>query len=262
MYSRQPYHDNIFPSYNNQINKFGKNEDILGLEAGYSFAKENFTANVNLYRTSWKNRVTSSSRVVGGIIQNTLNFGVEQLHQGVEVDFRLKMFNDKLDVKGFTSIGDWEYKGTATTRVQDENQNIISESFNDIDGGKVGDAAQFTVGLGLDYNITDDLSVDFDWRFYDNLYSNDGDLKESIKLPTYDIADLGISYRLKVGEEKDKSLNFRLNVNNLFYEVYLSDLRTVNTAGPGDVTWKGINVNNQGYFGWGRTWNASVRYNF
>ncbi|MCI2229883.1 TonB-dependent receptor [Polaribacter sp. MSW13] len=262
VYSRQPYQDNMFSTYNNYINPFSQNEDILGLEAGYSFAKENFTANVNLYRTSWKNRVVNSSRTTGGIVQNTLNFGVEQLHQGIEIDFKARLFNDKLDFKGFTSIGDWEYKGSATTRVQDENQNIISETNEDIDGGKVGDAAQFTLGFGLDYKITDDFSVDFDWRFYDGLYASVGAVKENLELPSYDIADLGISYRLKVGEEKDKTLNFRLNVNNLFYEVYLSDLRTANTVGAGDATWKGINVNNQGYFGWGRTWNASVRYNF
>ena len=262
LYSRQPYHDNIFTSFSNKISPFTQNEDIFGLEAGYSFAKENFTANVNLYRTSWKNRVTSTSRVNNGLVENTLNFGAEQLHQGVEVDFRAKFFNNKLDVKGFASIGDWEYKGSTIRQIRDEDQNILSTSEGDVDGGKVGDAAQTTFGIGLDYRITDNFSVDFDWRLYDRLYSDDGDLKESIELPSYDIADLGISYRLKVGQEKDKTLNFRVNVNNLFYEVYLSDLRTVDTAGPGDATYKGINVSNQGYFGWGRTWNASVRYNF
>ena len=262
LYSRQPFHDAIFPVFNNGVSPFTQNEDIFGLEAGYSYAKENFTANVNLYRTSWKNRVVSTSRVVGGLVQNTLNFGAEQLHQGIEVDFRAKLFNGKLDFKGFTAIGDWEYVGNTITQVTDENQNIISTTPTDVDGGKVGDAAQFTLGFGLDYNITDDLSVDFDWRFYDGLHANVGAVKENLELPSYDIADMGISYRLKVGEDKDKSLNFRLNVNNLFYEVYLSDLRTANTAGAGDTTWKGINVNNQGYFGWGRTWNASVRYNF
>ena len=262
VYSRQPFQDVIFPSYNNQISPFTQNEDILGLEAGYSFAKENFTANVNLYRTSWKNRVVSTSSVVGGVVQNTLNFGAEQLHQGIEVDFRVKLFNDKLDFSGFTSVGDWEFVGNTVTQVRDEDQNILSTSDDDVDGGKVGDAAQFTVGFGLDYNITDNLSVDFDWRLYDGLYANVGAVKENLELPSYDIADLGVSYKFDIGQEKDKSLNFRLNVNNLFYEVYLSDLRSANTVGAGDTTWKGINVTNQGLFGWGRTWNASVRYNF
>ena len=262
VYSRQPYHDNIFPTYDNRINPFNQNEDIFGLELGYAFANENLTVNVNTYRTSWKNRVTNSARVTNDVVINTLNFGVEQLHQGVEVDFKTTFFNNKLTFRGFTSIGDWEYKGAVTSRVQDEDQNIISENDEDVDGGKVGDAAQFTLGLGLDYKISEALSVDFDWRLYDGLYANVGAVKNNLELPSYDIADLGISYRMNIGENKDKALNFRLNVNNLFYEVYLSDLRSNRVAEADDQTWKGINVANQGIFGWGRTWNASVRYNF
>ena len=264
VYSRQPFHDAIFPSYNNQISPFTQNEDILGLEAGYSFAKENFTANLNVYRTSWENRVISTSSIDenSGLVLNTLDFGAKQIHQGIEIDFRAKLFNDKLNFKGFTSIGDWQYVGNTVRQVRNEDQAILSTSDNDVDGGKVGDAAQFTLGFGLDYTITDDLSIDFDWRFYDGLHANVGAVKENLKLPAYDIADLGISYRLKIGENKDKTLDFRLNVNNLFYKVYLSDLRSAKEAAPGDITWNGINVENQGIFGWGRTWNASVRYNF
>ena len=148
-------------------------------------------------------------------------------------------------------------------RVQDENQNIISESDNDVDGGKVGDAAQFTLGFGLDYAITNDFSVDFDWRLYDGLYASVGAVKENLELPSYDVADLGFSYHLQVGENKDKSLDFRLNVNNLFYEVYLTDLRDNRAASSiASENWNGINVSNRGMFGWGRTWNASVKYNF
>ena len=263
MYSRQPFHDAIFNTYDNRVSPFTQNEDILGLELGYSYAKNNFSANVNLYRTSWKNRVVSSSRVVNGLIENTLNFGAEQLHQGIEIDFRTKMLNDKLTFKGFTSIGDWEYVGSTVRRVVDENQVVLSESDNDVDGGKVGDAAQFTLGFGLDYAVTDNLSVDFDWRLYDGLYASVGAVKENLELPTYDIADLGISYRLAIGENNDKSLDFRLNVNNLFYEVYLSDLRDNDEASSiASENWKGINLSNRGMFGWGRTWNASVKYSF
>jgi hypothetical protein len=262
VYSRQPYHDAIFPSFNNQISPFTQNEDILGLEAGYSFGSQNFTANLNLYRTSWKNRVISTSSVdeTTGLVLNTLDFGAKQLHQGIEIDFRVKLLNDKLDFKGFTSIGDWQFVGNTVRQVRNEDQAILSTSNNDVDGGRVGDAAQFTLGFGLEYDITNDLSIDFDWRFYDGLYANVGAVKNNLELPVYDVADLGISYRLNFN--RGKTLNFRVNVNNLFYEVYLSDLRDNIEAAPGDETFKGINVANQGIFGWGRTWNASIRYNF
>ena len=71
-----------------------------------------------------------------------------------------------------------------------------------------------------------------------------------------------MSYKMLLGKDKSNSLNFRVNINNLFDEVYLSELRSANVANPGDTTYNGINVSNQGYFGLGRTWNLNVRYNF
>lgn len=261
-YSRQPYHDNIYLNFTNFVNPLTSNEDITSVELGYTFSDSNFTANVNLYSTVWENRVVTSQRVVNDVVQFTTNQGVGQHHQGIEVDFRTRLFNDKLELKGFASIGDWTYIGSSITRVTDEEQNVISESEEDIDGGRVGDAAQKTFGLGLDYRILDNLSVDFDWRLYDNLYADVGSVKENLELPSYDIADFGVSYRINLGEGKNKSLNLRANVNNVFNEVYLSDLRTAIKADSSSETWNGINVDNQGFFGLGRTWNFSVRYKF
>ena len=61
-------------------------------------------------------------------------------------------------------MGDWQYKGLAMTRVQDEDQNVLSTEEQDVDGGKVGDAAQFTAGLGLDVDLAERLSFDTDVR--------------------------------------------------------------------------------------------------
>ncbi len=90
----------------------------------------------------------------------------------------------------------------------------------------VGDAAQFTAGLGLDYNIVERLSIDADIRFYDKLNADVGAVKENLELPTYKVADMGVSYKMLLGENDKKSLNFRFNVNNVFHEIYLSELRT------------------------------------
>ncbi len=274
-YSRQPYHDNIYLNFTNQINPLTENEKILGLEAGYSFKSRFFSTNVNLYRTSWKDRVVTSSRVTNDVVTFTTNEGVEQVHTGAELDFTTRP-TDNLRIKGFVSVGDWVFKGEGVTRVTDEEQNVLSTESTDFDGGKVGDAAQFTAGLGLDYQIVERLSIDADWRFYDNLYSDVGAVKENLKLPSYDIVDMGLSYKMLLGKNAGKSLNFRLNINNLFYKIYLSELRTaikaddlVDTDDPSAGTYasngrlyNGIANANQGYFGLGRTWNFSLRYKF
>ncbi len=287
-YSRQPYHDNIYLNYTNQVNPLTENEKILGFEAGYKFKSKFFTANVNAYRTSWKDRVVSSSAtltkdevfgditIAAGEQVYTTNEGVEQLHSGVELDFVAKPFSF-VEVRAFGSVGNWEYVGDAVKTKRDEDRRVLESKATDVDGGKVGDAAQITAGVGAKFKIVERLSLDADYRFYDKLYSNAGAVKENLLLPKYDLVDAGISYRMLVGKDKDDSVDFRLNVNNVFYKVYLSELRsnikTTDRVNPKSETdfstyesagkiYNGLADGNQGYFGLGRTWSFTISYNF
>ena len=262
-YSRQPYHDNIYLNYTNQINPLTTNETIVGLEAGYTYSSPNFSTNVNLYRTSWADRVVTSFNVQNDVVTFTTNEGVEQLHQGVEWDFRWKPQPDMpYNLTGFVSVGDWVYQGSVVNRVVDEDQNVIDTFESDVDGGKVGDAAQFTAGMGIDVQLAERWSMDSDIRFYDNLYADVGAVKENLKVPSYHVVDMGMSYKMYVGEDSN-SLNIRLNINNLFDRVYINELRTNIAAGDGTgVLYDGIDTANQGYFGLGRTWNVGLRYRF
>lgn len=284
-YDRQPYHDNIYLNNTNLINPLTSNEKIFGLEAGYSFKSQYFSANVNAYRTSWKDRVNTTSVTavegnqwdlpVGSLIYTT-NEGVEQLHTGVEVDIVAKPFTT-LDVRGFLSAGNWEYQDEAVATRRDEDRNVLDVRRDDVDGGKVGDAAQFTVGGGLKYRIVERLSVDADYRFYDKLYSRGSAAKNNLELPSYGILDAGVSYKMLVGADKSKSVYFRFNMNNVLHNIYLSELstriKTTDRINPTDATdlrtyesegrvINGLADANQGFYGLGRTWNFSIRYNF
>ena len=290
LYSRQPYHDNVYLNFTNRVNPLASNEDVLGLEAGYTFKSKIFNASLNAYRTSWKNRVIGTSfnvtapagQTIGGVLLPlgalvyTTSQNDEQLHTGLELDFVLKPL-DKLDIKGFASVGNWQFKGNSVQRRYDENQNILDETIKDVDGGKVGDAAQTTWGLGAKYEIFERFSIDADWRNYDKLYAAVASTKDNLLLPSYDLVDAGISYKMLVGKDKKNSLVFRINMNNVFDEVYLSELTSnikttdrVNPTSPTDFStyessgkvYKGIADGNQGFFGFGRTWNVSLRYNF
>ena len=260
-YDRQPYHDNIYLNFTNQINPLTENEKIFGLEAGYGFNSSIFSANVNLYRTSWKDRVVTSSDIVDDVVTFETNFGTEQLHTGVELDFKLRPAPG-LSFNGFASLGDWVYKGEAVTQVTDEDRNVLSTETNDFDGGKVGGAAQLSGGLGATYRINDMFSVDSDWRYYDKLYADVGAVKENLELPSYGLLDAGVTFRVPLGANKMKSLKIRANMNNVLDKEYLSNLTTANFVEAGDETYEGIAVSNRGYFGWGRTWNVTLRYDF
>jgi hypothetical protein len=266
-YSRQPYHDNIYLNFTNQVNPLTENEKIFGMELGYKYTANKFSGSINLYSTSWKDRVVSSSDVVQDdntgqdIVQYTTNFGVEQLHMGLEIDATYRVI-DPLRLRGFLSVGNWRYVGNSVTRVSDEEQNIISEEIVDVDGGEVGDAAQTTFGLGGDWRITERFSIDADYRYYADLYSNVGAVKENLKLPAFGIMDFGASYRLPMGQ-KNNNLYFRGNINNLFDTNYISELSTNIKSEDGNGTdYYGVDSANRGFVGLGITWNMSIRFNF
>ncbi|MEO9894308.1 TonB-dependent receptor [Aurantibacter sp.] len=260
-YNRQPYHDNIYLNFTNQVNPLTENEKIFGLEAGYGFTSSVFSANVNLYRTSWKDRVVTSSDVIDDVVTFESNFGTSQLHSGIEIDFKLRPITD-FSINGFASIGDWIYQGEVVTQVTDEERNVISTEDEDVDGGKVGGAAQLSGGLGFAYRISPKFSIDSDWRYYDKLYSDVGAIKENLELPSYNLLDAGLTFQVPVGADKTKRLKIRGNINNVLDTEYLSRLTTANLPEAGEALYEGIAVSNQGYFGWGRTWNVTLRYDF
>ena len=85
--------------------------------------------------------------------------------------------------------------------------------------------------------------------------------KGSLELPGYALANAGFTYKFNVSEKINA--RFRLNVNNLFDTVYISDGNSNrHVDGSTTATYKGIDVRNNVYFGYGRTWNASMKFSF
>ena len=308
-YSKQPFFNAVYPNNASVVNENLTNEKILGFELGYGYRSSKFNANVNLYRTSWKDRfirltanidndLNSSTPTIPG---NAFLEGVEQIHTGIELDFNYKPFS-KLQLNGMFSVGDWKYGSNVTANYQDENNVVVTNPSGDpftetlyIKDVKVGDAAQTTASLGATYEILERFKIDGNYRYIDNLYASIDPVnfrtqaandKGSLQLPGYGLLDAGISYKMLVGKEKDKSVDLRFNMNNVLDEVYIAESRTnIHTktqadfviasgpnAGQPDVTayqnyqdtqiYDGLDKSNQVFFGFGRTWNFTIRYNF
>ncbi len=269
-YSRQPFHSNLLVSDRNSnelITPAVENEKITGLEAGYQFKSNRVSANFNAYYTIWDNRTDISTQGNQGDTGFRLfqTQGVKQVHMGVELEVFTRPF-DNLRVNGFLSLGDWTYDGNGSRRVFDEaGTEIESATTVNLDGVKIGGGAQVTGGIVADYEVLPRFGVDGTWNWNNDLYSQGVATVEmpSIALPSYDTVDLGMSYKWLLGENDANSLQFRLNVNNIFDEVYIESLNE-NRAASGNPAenYKGVNVNNQGRFGYGRTWNTSIRFTF
>jgi hypothetical protein len=274
-YSKQPLFDAVYPGNRNDLNEDLKNEEVFGVELGYGFRSQYFNANVNIYRTSWADRFETTSvtffRNTPEEIRGTANLqGITQVHQGIEFDFYGRVGN-KFSWNAMLSVGDWEYKGDVDANFFDDSQDPIpgaEKGVLNLDGVKVGNAAQFTASAGADYEIVNNLKVDATFRFADNLYASydatdalDNPDFEVFELPSFGLLDLGVSYGLDLG---DNRLGFRVNVNNVTDNIYISESNTNILEGEraSDVSYDGVNTRNNVFFGWGRTWNASVSYKF
>ena len=276
-YSRQPYHSDLFidDRASNQLNPLSdENQKITGLEAGYKYMGDKISANVNLYYTIWDNKIDFDSEDtdddnIADIFYSTS--AIKQVHFGGELEVFARL-TDKFQLQGFLSIGDWQYDGNVTLTATDDTGALVSAGdVSYIDGVKIGNAAQFTAGIGAKYEICSQFKVDANWNQYDKLYGNanyggsefsTADNRGSIELPSFDTVDAGLSYKMLVGENDQNSLQFRLNVNNLFSEVYLEYSDENKHVDSGDDVWNGVNTENRVRFGYGRTWNFSMRFNF
>jgi outer membrane cobalamin receptor len=281
-YSKQPFFNAVYPNNKSLVAENLTNEKVLGFEAGYGFRSSKLNLNLNLYSTEWKDRYQrandASSTNVGGYFDFT---GITEVHSGIELEMTAKP-SDKLNINAMVSVGNWVYKGNVTSNRYDaNNEQIGTGSTLYLDKVKVGDAAQNTASLGVKYFVANNFSVDANYRVVDKLYASidaakfsSATNKGSLELPSYGLADAGISYKMLLGNDKSKSLNFRLNINNVFDEVYIAESRTnifasdfvSGTSGPtyasAGRTYNGVATANQVFFGFGRTWNFTMRYNF
>ena len=265
--SRQPNFDVIFPNFANDVNSDYQNEKITSFELGYGFIGDKLTFDLNLYATNWGNRAVSRSFQNSAGDTGTAQFkDIDAQHNGLEIETTYRA-SSNLSFKGMLSIGDWKYTNDFTATLFDENQNQIGEGTLYTKDAKVGDAAQFTSFLQADYRLGD-FGFDLSWRSADELYADysitdsdftDPDNKGALKLPSYNLFDLGASYRFNLF---GNSASARLNINNLFNTEYIAESNSNIHADASSVTYKGIDVRNYVWFGFGTTWNASVKYNF
>ncbi|QHI37763.1 TonB-dependent receptor SusC [Kordia antarctica] len=277
-YTKQPSFDAVYLSNTNTLNDDYRNEKVFGAELGYGYKSEKLNVSVNLYRTSWTDRYSSiSSRFdvnntptdSSDDEQGTTSLqGLEQIHMGAELEFTYKPVH-MLTFRGMASFGNWEYGGNVAGPAFDQNNTVIGENKLFLDGVKVGNAAQTTMRLAAIVEPVERLKFDIAWYRADNLYADinaedfdEVDHQGSLQLPAYTLFEGGMSYKWLVGKEKENNIFFRINVNNLFNTTYLAESQTNIFANPGDNTYDGIDTANKAFFGFGRTWNFSLRYTF
>jgi hypothetical protein len=253
-FTRTPYFDNAFLNYRNDINPDAKMEKIISGEIGYGFTSSIFKAKLNAYITNWKDK-TIPPRTYNNTVANIP--GLNALHKGIELEMQ---FNPvaKLLITGMLSLGDWVWQDDVVFKVYDENQNLQGEYNAYIKNVHVGNSAQHTAFLGLDYDVFKSIRIGANINYFGKHYAeflptnrtdadNNGD---SWKLPNAAVIDLNVRWNFKIG-----GLGATLygNVDNLFNKEYISDATDGNDH---DMNTALV------FYGFGRTWTTGIRINF
>lgn len=259
-FERAPGFDAVFPNFtNDDPNINAENQKIASYELGYGLRQANFTANINIYRTLWKDRTyTDFFNGPNGedLVANIL--GVNALHQGIEID-AIWEASRKLTITGMASIGDWTWQNDIENLGIFDGNTQVGEVDAFIAGLHVGDAAQTTLAAGINYELMSDLRFSIDYNFYDNLYANynptdrsDESVRgvEAWKIPAFGTFDLNVAYDFELSDFKASLYG---NVYNLTNEKYVMDAQdgTNHDAFSSRV-----------YYGYGITWNLGVKIRF
>ena len=223
--------------------------------------------NVNAYSTVWGNRFVQRSLTNQQGFDGFAQFkDIDVVHNGIEVEAAWRR-PGKLQISGMLSLGDWKYTKDFEAQLFDDNQQPV-EGGNGIlytKGAKVGDAAQVTALVSLEKRFGR-LNLDLDYRFVDGLYADysitsneflNPNNKGALKLPSYSLVDFGGTYYFGTG------WSLRVNINNLFNTTYIAESNSNIHVDDNTVdTWNGIDVRNSVWFGFGTTWNMSLKYRF
>ena len=266
LYSKQPLFRAVFISYtSNAINPDLKNETIKAIEAGYGYKSEHWNVNLNLYNTSWADRYATASTKINGQRLYGRMYGVTEVHKGVELETRARY--GKFRFNGMLSYGDWKYLKNIDVDFFDSNNQYVTTKPIYLKDVKVGNSAQMTSRLGVRYMPIKGLAFDVNQFYVDNLYAKidlntfqDPDHKGSLKLPAYSVVDAAVSYKFDV--KHIGKISLRLNVNNIFDKIYISESDTNIFADENSQTWHGIDTRNRVFWGFGRTWRFSIKARF
>ncbi|MDR1595283.1 MAG: TonB-dependent receptor, partial [Prevotellaceae bacterium] len=156
------------------------------------------------------------------------------------------------------SLGDWVWQDDVDFKVFDEGQNLVGEYNAYIKGVHVGNSAQHTAFVGIDYDVFKSIRIGANINYFGKHFAEFDptnrttaeDNIDSWRLPDATVVDLNVRWKFKVGN-LDATLYG--NLDNLFDKEYISDATDGNNH---DMSTARV------YYGFGRTWTAGIRVNF
>lgn len=251
--NRAPYFRYAFTGYTNVFNADAKNEKIITGELGYGYQSTVFNAKANIYYTTWKDKGLTQT-----FSDATANIpGVNARHYGFEIEANYKPTR-KLSAKAMFSIGDWRWTDDVSFELYDENQALMGKYNAYIADIHVGNSAQTTAYLNIDYELLPKLKMGIDYTYYGRNYSDfdatartiEASRGDAWQLPDAHLFDINAKYNFKIGKLDATVYG---NINNLFNTEYIAD------ATDGTLHDETTSIV---WYGFGRTWTTGLKIKF
>ncbi|MEO8886123.1 MAG: TonB-dependent receptor [Mucilaginibacter sp.] len=269
----------VFPNAKTTgINDTKTLEKLFSYELGYGYKSSMFSANVNLYRSEYKDRAKAISGPVnqdGSIPYGNVN-GINELHQGIEVDAKFRPVKI-VTLSGMLSIGDYHYTSNSGSGLVGSDKPgttptvINSLPLNGLVIGDFGSSAasnaQTSAALGLDVDVLPQVRIGSNMNYYSRFFASYDMSTLStafastpyvpVQLPSYSTIDLNIVYRFKIA---GLNASFIGNVYNLLNTKYLAE-GLDKTPVPGATYASQLSTLNVNY-GVGRLYNTTLKVQF
>ncbi|WP_165396000.1 TonB-dependent receptor [Flavobacterium sp. J27] len=291
--SRAPVFVTVYSGLNNDINPNYKNEKFKSIEIGYGFRSRSVSLNISAYSSDHKDAETPYYTPELGNFGTTS--GINRINRGIELDVTAAPIR-RLILNGTLSIGEWKYSSNAIFQDlrPDTNGSLAEPSILLIEDQKIGGAPQLMASIGVDYEFFKNFRFGTNVKYSDRMYAspslerydpnfsvykeNATFFKNPILLPDFTVVDAFASYRFRINVVNH--IDLRLNVNNIFNRKYISESNSSYEVDSPDPTtfdsntltgptfrengnvYKGLAGGNNAFFGLGRTWNFTVRYEF
>lgn len=269
---RAPLFDELFEGNRNRINTEPSDQQARSWQVNYQFQKKNWLFQVQVYQQNWSGQVAQQALTnytyvyQGDSLQVNalarLN-DVRQVREGINMSFIFEL-NPSIQLNGRLGWGNWRYPENQIGEVTDldNNRTAGKATFATADL-PIGDAAQTTVALGLQWELHPRLFLRGDYFYFDRIHAS-WNIAQSVpekvvELPAYGLLDLNLSYRILLGKSADLRLLFQMN--NVLNEVYVAELAS-NIADDPLTPNTNEFYDNRGIFGFGRTWSGGVEIRF
>ncbi len=251
--TKAPLMNNVFINNTNEVQEDAKYEKIVTAELGYGLNLDRLNVKLNGYYTKWMDK--SVTKRIGSQTATIPN--IDAIHMGVELEMVYKPC-ETFDVRGMFSYGDWKWGDDVEFTLYDDQQNPLGNFNAYIKDLHVGNAAQLTSSVMVNWEPLPKVRIGADWNFFGRNYAdfdptkrdNATDRSESWRMPNYSTVDANLNYHFKVA-----GLNAKIycNINNLLNTRYIADAQDgAEHNAPTALVW----------YGEGITWSTGLKITF